>query len=485
MNRKKKIPHLQKNALNWVIVSNRLPFILETKEERISLHRASGGLITALFPMMNKRGGIWVGNLDRDSENDQVVTSLLEEAKAQYGIQLSPLSLSKKEIDLYYHGFANEIIWPLFHDLVSCCIFTPAYWDIYQSVNQKFAQTVAAVSKSNDIIWVHDYHLMLVGQELKKIGSYEKIGFFLHIPFPSVDLFSKLPWRNQILQALLKYDLLGFQTFQDRRNFIQCVRQLLEDTVIENKRTLHLCKREHVQTRVGNFPISIDFNDFSERARAEETAKSAWLLHEKWQNQKLIFSIDRLDYTKGIPYRLEAVRTFLQRYGEFHKKICFVQVIIPSREDIPEYQSLKREIDRLVGEINSQFTQENWVPIQYIYRSLTDLELLSYYRTSEVMLVTPVKDGMNLISKEYVACQIEDQGVLILSEFAGSATQLNDGALLVNPHDIEGIAQALYTALVMPAEEQSRRLRVMKRTIKRNDLNWWVKSYIQTLLSDE
>lgn len=471
--------------MRLVIVSNRLPFSFETVEGSTKIHPASGGLVTALLPVLRDRGGLWVGSVGQGEMNESLLQSLYKQAGDEYGFQFAPVILSKEEIDLYYHGFSNEILWPLFHDLVSQCNFDPRYWSVYQEVNRKFAETVAKASDNNDFIWIHDYHLLLAAHDLRKLNFQGKIGFFLHTPFPPPDIFVKLPWRHQIIRALLDFDLVGFQTLRDRRNFIHCVKVLTNDVVVQNHKTMHVCKKDNREIAVGTFPISIDFAAFDEKARSEEIAQAAWILHEKWPNQKLIFSLDRLDYSKGIPYRLEAIRTFLQRHPEFHKQLSFVQVVVPSRVDIPGYQALKREIDRLVGEINSQFTQENWVPINYIFRSLTNSELIAFYRTSEVCLVTSLKDGMNLVSKEYVAAQIDHRGTLILSEFAGAAVQMREGALIVNPFDIEGMAHALHTALTMPDRDRIRRIRYLRRHVKRYDIFWWVRSFLGAAISKE
>jgi len=462
-----------------IIVSHRLPFSFVMEDDQPIIHIGSGGLVTALAPVLKNRGGLWVGyagNLDNDNER---LRHVVVDAENKLGFTFSPVFLSQEEIELYYQGFSNEVLWPLFHDMSTLCNFNPKYWHCYQEVNEKFADTVLQSAKKDDFIWVHDYQLLLMGHAFRKRKVTAKIGFFLHIPFPSLDIFLKLPWRFQILRALLEYDLIGFQTLRDRRNFIQCARALLADVHVKSYPAMHLCKTEARDVRVAHFPISIDFDEFCDMAASDPVSETAWRLHEKWPDQKLVFSVDRLDYTKGILYRLEAIRSFLQTYPDFQEKICFVQVLIPSRCDIPEYAALKREVDRLVGEINSQFAKEGWVPIHYIYRPLSRPDLLAHYRTSEVMLVTPVKDGMNLVAKEYVASQIEEEGVLILSEFAGASYQLQNGAILINPFDIEGIAHAIYQALTMPKDERVSKMRTLRRIVKKSDVFWWVKLFLR------
>lgn len=468
-----------------VVVSNRLPFELELSNGNLSLHQGSGGLITALAPVLKNRGGKWIGWPGHVDVEEAKLKSFIENSINDAGFSYCPVFLTEEDVKLYYQGFANEIIWPLFHDLLGQCHFDPIYWDRYQIVNAKFANTVIQNTTSSDFIWVHDYHLLLLADELKKQKVTSKIGFFLHIPFPSIDIFMKLPWRTQILNALLKYDLVGFQTQRDKRNFIQCVRALSSDTQVLNHKNFHTCKFENREVKVGAFPISIDFNEFMKKATDEEVSKAAWHLHENFKEQQIILSIDRLDYTKGILERLQAIRIFLKRYPEFHKRMRFIQIVVPSRVNVPKYQILKQEIDRLVGEINSEFTHEEWVPIYYLFKSLSKTELYAYYRTSEIALVTPIKDGMNLVAKEYVACNIEQNGTLILSEFAGAASQLYPGAILVNPYDVEGIAEAIYKAFKMDQNERRQRMKTLRRNVRRYDIYWWTKAYLNTAFGVE
>lgn len=462
-----------------VLVSNRLPVVFKKNEqEQLEVRPGSGGLVTALAPLLRNRGGVWIGWPGIEDADEPQIRAILKKANRESGFTLCPLFLTKKEVQLYYEGFSNEIIWPLFHDLQSQCNFVPEYWEAYQAVNEKFADLAINSTTSQDFIWVHDYHLLLLAQMLRKKNLSSTLGFFLHIPFPPLDIFIKLPWRFEIIRSLLEYDLVGFQTMRDRRNFIQCVRMLRKDVRIESRKGLHHCIIGDREVKIGAFPISIDYKTFSSLASSKEVEKGAWHVHEKFPNQKMVFSLDRLDYTKGIPYRLEAIRTFLQKHPDKHKKVTFIQVVVPSRIEIPKYKILKEEIDRLVGEINSQFSKEGWVPIHYLFQSFNHEELLSFYRTSEVCLITSLKDGMNLVSKEYIACDIEEKGVLILSEFAGAASQLEEGALLINPYDIEKVAEAIFRALSLPEEEKKKRMRKMRRNTKRFDIFWWLDSFL-------
>ncbi len=306
-----------------------------------------------------------------------------------------------------------------------------------------------------------------------------RTGFFLHIPFPPLDGFVRLPWRFQILDALLQYDLIGFQTVRDRRNFIDCVRMLMPQSRIAGQGHIVHCLLPEREVLVGTFPISIDFKQFAEFSGAQEVQDQAWIIHANLPEQQLILGVDRLDYTKGIPDRLHAFANALERYPELRRKVTLIQVVVPSRQEVPEYESLKGEIEQLVGEINGRFTEVGWTPIQYIYRSLSRVELLSYYRTCEIALITPLKDGMNLVAKEFCACSIENNGVLILSEFAGAAAQLQNGALLVNPYDIRGVADAIYLASTMDGATRQARMEKMRRSIQKNDIFRWVNGFLR------
>ncbi len=470
-----------------VIVSNRLPVVLHRGEgDRWGIKPGSGGLVTALAPVLRDRGGLWIGWPGVSKEDaPQNLDSLLATAVKDAGYSLSPVLLTDREIKGYYYGFANEILWPLFHDLPSRCNFDPSYWRSYLQVNRKFARVIAENSRRNDFIWVHDYHLICVAQELRRLGISAPVAFFLHIPFPPLDIFLRLPWRFQILQALLQFDLIGFQTIRDRRNFVHCVRKLLKDARIYGKGQVILGEFGGKKIRIGAFPIGIDFNEFARGAATKEVADRAWYTHEEYPNQTIVLGIDRLDYTKGIPERLFAFRAMLSAHPEVHEKVCFIQVVVPSREGVPEYQSLKQEIERLVSEVNGRFGRPGWIPVHYFFRSLERTELLAYYRTAEVALVTPLKDGMNLVSKEYCAANLEENGVLILSEFAGAAAQLRRGAILVNPHDVEGVAQALYEAITMPKPQRRERMRRLRAVVRKQDIFWWVESFLRAAFAKD
>jgi trehalose 6-phosphate synthase/phosphatase len=464
-----------------VIISNRLPFSLEKSGGTYKVRPGSGGLVTALAPVLRDRGGLWIGWPGTSRVGK--ISAAVERASKKVGFEMIPVQLTAEEVRSYYEGFSNEVIWPLFHDLQSLCNFEPDYWDTYKAINKRFANVIVKNTTSEDFVWVHDYHLLTVAEELRFLGIETNIGFYLHIPFPPLDIFLKLPWRSQILRALLQYDLIGFQTLRDRRNFIQCVRALIGDASIKGKGQVVTLETGGRELRVGSFAISIDYNEFYNAARSKEVADQAWYIHEHLPNLQIILGIDRLDYTKGIVHRIKAFRNALERYPELRRKVTLLQVVVPSRRNIPMYQDLKIEIDRLVSEVNGAFTTSGWVPIHYIYRSLSKTELLAYYRTAEIALITPLKDGMNLVAKEYCVSNIEENGVLILSEFAGAVAQLQKGAIIVNPYDIEEVAAAIYKAYYMREEERRMRMKKMRYQVKRQDIYWWVNSYLEAAIA--
>jgi trehalose 6-phosphate synthase len=466
-----------------VLVANRLPITLERSKEGWRTQTPTGGLVTALAPVLRNRGGVWIGWPGVQEIDTEDLKEALAIGSRSAGYELKAVRLTPDEVKKFYYGFSNEIIWPLFHDLQLNCNFDPAFWRIYQEVNRKFGEVIIKNAGPLDFIWVHDYHLMNVAQELRKAGVNPLVGFFLHIPFPSLDIYLKLPWRFQILRALLSYDLIGFQTLRDRRNFLHCIRTLFKNIKVSGKGQVVTLSHEGREIRVGSFPISIDYKEFVHFAATQGVAEKAWYIHEDMPNRQIILGVDRLDYTKGIPNRLEAFRNALTRYPELLGKVTLVQVVVPSREEIPEYYGLKTEIERMVGEINGQFTQSDWIPIHYIYRKLDRTELVAYYRTAEIALITPLKDGMNLVAKEYCASSLEENGVIILSEFCGSTAQLHRGALIVNPYDIEGVADAIYHGFKMDREERRRRMKKLRHSIRKQGIFWWVDSFLQAAIA--
>jgi trehalose 6-phosphate synthase/phosphatase len=434
--------------------------------------------VTALTPVLRRRGGLWIGWPGAPEEDDVDLEAMLVEASRAAGYSFCPVGLTTEERDGFYYGFSNEIVWPLFHSLHTRCNFDPAYWQAYRTVNCKFARVIKENLGDNAFIWVHDYHLMHVAKELREVGVQQKVAFFLHIPFPPPEIFLKLPWRFDVLHALLEFDVLGFQTQGHRRNFTQCIRSVLPGISVRGRGRVVTTKTPRREVQIGVFPISIDFDEFADKAASAEVSERTQRLREQFPQRKIILGVDRLDYTKGIPERLKAFANALKRYPDLRQRVSLVLVVVPSRTTIDEYQGLKAEIEMLVGEINGQFTVPGWVPIHYVFRNLERTDLIAFYRAADIMMVTSLRDGMNLVAKEYCACRTDNDGVLILSEFAGTAATMHRGALLVNPHDQVGMADAIYNAFMMEKREQRMRMRRLRQGVRTYDVFWWLDMFL-------
>lgn len=469
------------------IVSNRLPIVMQFDEQHHdwSGKAGSGGLVSAMNPILQQRGGTWVGWPGMVSEKASGYEARLREVIAdigqQAGYELEPVMLSADRVDGYYGGFANSVLWPLFHGFPNRCDFEPRFWESYREVNDKFAQTLVDATEAGQPIWVHDYHLICVAETLREMTSPGHIGYFLHIPFPALENFVKLPWRAELMRALLAYDLLGFQSGRDERNFLECVERLMPEATISRNGPIARVRVNNDSVTVGVFPISIDFDDFDGRARSAEVDQRIQRMREEVGPYKMLLGIDRLDYTKGLVERFHAFEELLSRHPELIEEIIFFQLVVPSRESVPEYQALKREIDRIVGRINGRFSTSKWQPIHYLYNTVDADELSALYRHAAVGVVTPLCDGMNLVSKEYCASQVDQCGVLVLSEFAGAADEFHQDALLVNPYDTVGTAEALYRAVSMDAEERSARMGRLRQRIQEHDVYWWANQFVDSL----
>ncbi|MGB8768812.1 MAG: trehalose-6-phosphate synthase [Candidatus Korobacteraceae bacterium] len=458
-----------------VVVSNRLPIAIKQDAEGWRVDPSSGGLVTALRPLLNDCAGVWIGSTGTDASPE--VGRVLAKYSRRSNFALKAVFMTPEERSRFYCGFSNEVLWPLFHDLQSRCNFDPTYWDTYLTVNRRFAETAASEAQPGDLIWVHDYHLMSVALNLRQFGITERLAYFHHIPFPSPDIFEKLPWREEILTALLDFDVVGFQTLRDRRNFIACLRHFVKTAKIRSQGEHLIVDELNRNTVVGAFPISIDFEEFAQGASSADIGARAGEIAGSVGDCRIILGVDRLDYTKGIPERLAAYRYLLEFHPDLHKQVTLVQVVVPSREDIPEYGELKAQIERLVSEINGHYSEPGWVPVHYIHRSLDRPELLAYYRAADIALVTPLKDGMNLVSKEYCAARVNNDGVLVLSEFAGAAFQLRRGALLVNPYHTRAVAEAIRRAYEMPLSEQRVRMRKLRARVRQENIFRWRDSF--------
>jgi trehalose 6-phosphate synthase/phosphatase len=464
-------------------VSNRLPIQIRKNADEPRVSRSSGGLASALAAVWREHSGVWIG-WPGPFEGPEVEQVLGRSSRGR-SYTMRPVTLTEEEVAKFYAGFANEIVWPLFHDMPTQCNFDPGYWETYERVNRKFARAVEETAEPDDFLWVHDYHLMLVAGYLRESHVRNRNGFFLHIPFPAPDVFEKLPWREPILRSLLDFGLIGFQTERDRNNFVTCLERLVTDASIEKERPHWLVRTARHNSRVGVFPVSIDFEEFAGHASRPEIAERAAEIRKDLGGNTLLLGVDRMDYTKGIPERLKSFGIVLQRYPELRRHITLVQVVVPSREDIPHYKDLRHEVELLVSQINGEFTQPGWVPIHYMHRQLGRADLLAYYRAADMALITPLKDGMNLVAKEFCAAQVDERGVLIISEFAGAGPELRHGAILVNPNDLAGVAEAVHEACLMAPEERRTRMRLLRQIVKEHNVQRWARSFLQAAASSE
>ncbi len=469
------------------IVSNRLPFSIKEEGEEISLEASVGGLATGMKSIYKDYGGTWIGwpGIDSDSisdEKQQKINNLFNKEKC------ASVHLNSEEIHLFYEGFSNRTIWPLFHYFTQFADFNQADWEIYKAVNQKFADKAVETLEDGDAVWVHDYQLLLVPEMIKSKKPNVTVGFFLHIPFPSYEVFRILPWRNDIIKGMLGADLIGFHTYDYERHFFSCVRRLFGYEISFNQ--IHIDERIII---ADSFPMGIDYEKFITNAQnvSLKSVSEKSELHKELDKyflsspeRKLILSIDRLDYTKGIPNRLTAFARFLEKYPEFQQKVTLIMLAVPSRGEVDHYQQLKKEVDELVGSINGKYGSINYTPIWYFYRSLPFNNLIELYSSCDVALITPVRDGMNLVAKEYVASRINNTGVLILSEMAGVAKEMGE-ALLINPVDDEDMADSIYQALTMPIDEQKGRMAYMKERIQRYDIFKWADEFVKSLQKAE
>jgi alpha,alpha-trehalose-phosphate synthase [UDP-forming] len=470
---------MRKHA-RFVVVSNRLPVVIERNSDGLRAIPGSGGLISAMTPVLRARGGMWIGWPGHsDGVPEPEVLQTLEAGSADWGFDLVPVFLPEDVATGYYDGFSNATIWPLFHDLQGRTVFEIAYHKAYLDANRMFADCVESCTEERDFVWVHDYHLMDVARFLREHGTKRTCAFFLHIPFPPPDIFMKLPWRREILEALFHYDLLGFQTFRDRRNFLDCVDDISPCSHPSGRGNVIRIRRENRQVGLGVFPIGIDAREFENISRSASAHLAEQSVRETAGNRKIILGVDRLDYTKGIPHRLKAFEKALGTHPELCGNVTFLQIAVPSREGVEGYLPLRREIEQIAGHINGRFTSSGWVPVVLMVRGVNREELVAHYRAADVAMVTPLKDGMNLVCKEYCAARTDGAGVLVLSEFAGAAAQLYRGAMLVNPHDIDGTADAIAEAVSMPRKEQRRRMRLLRNTIRQKDVYWWMDTFIQ------
>jgi trehalose 6-phosphate synthase/phosphatase len=450
------------------IVSNRLPVTAHRTSRGIEYKRSAGGLIAALEPMLRERGGTWIGWSGLDLRAGERLPAF----DAPY--RLESVRLSETEVTRFYQGGSNRTLWPLFHSLPDRTRYDRRDWETYVRVNARFGESAAAVSGDAGLVWVHDYQLMLAPTQIRRLLPNQRVAFFLHIPFPPFDVFRLLPWDRDVLRGLLACDLVGFHVHNYARNFMDCVERLLGLPVDRERMLIEAGDRV---VGVGAFPLGIDFARMEQLARSASPARSS-------PGERIVFGADRLDYTKGIPERIRAFERFLELHPSHRGKTVLLQVAVPSRSQVAEYRELKREIDELVGRVNGRFATETWSPIRYLYRDLSPEQLAGLYRDADVALVTPLRDGMNLVAKEFIASQVGRPGVLVLSRLAGCAETMSE-ALLVNPCDIDGTAAALDHALSMPEAQRRERLDALRARERRLDVHAWAATFLGAALADQ
>ncbi|TGE07926.1 bifunctional alpha,alpha-trehalose-phosphate synthase (UDP-forming)/trehalose-phosphatase [Hymenobacter fodinae] len=455
-----------------IIVSNRLPTKVQRTTEGLAFQPSEGGLATGLGSIYRADDNVWVGwpglFVDDPSEQQQVTERLQADSMA-------PVFLTENEIHDYYEGFSNGTLWPTFHYFSEYALYEQTHWEAYVATNKKFCRAVLELAGPDDTIWVHDYQLLLLPEMIRRERPKATIGFFLHIPFPSYEIIRVLPWGARLLEGMLGADLIGFHTFSYQRHFISAVSHMLgypnQSGQIDTPNRPVL---------IDAFPMGIDYQHYAETAQSEIVAQHILAYREALREGRIILSIDRLDYTKGIAQRLRAFEALLERYPAWRGQVSLLMVVVPSRDQVAQYQHLKEEIDELVGRLNAQYSTITWTPIHYFYRSFPFEELVALYRLADIALVTPVRDGMNLVAKEYVACRTDERGVLILSERAGAAQELSD-ALLINPTDTNHVAEALNEALLMPEEEQASRMGHLRALVQQYDVFAWTKLFMDRL----
>ncbi|HET8716526.1 MAG TPA: trehalose-6-phosphate synthase [Nocardioidaceae bacterium] len=453
-----------------VIVANRLPVDrVVNPDGSVDWRRSPGGLVTAIEPVMRANDGAWIG---WSGGTDPDLEPFVED-----GLGLVPVALTEQEIREFYEGFSNATLWPLYHDVVAKPEFHREWWDSYVRVNRRFAEKAADIAAEGATVWVHDYQMQLVPAMLRELRADLRIGFFLHIPFPPAELFQQLPWRRQLLEGLLGADVVGFQRPGAAQNFVRLVRQRVGHKT--HRDMVYLPEGRTVQA--GSFPISIDVAGLEEQARSEPVQQRAKEIREQLGNpRQVLLGVDRLDYTKGIYARL---RGYSELIAEGHIDVedtVFVQVATPSRERVEQYRVLRDDIDRLVGRINGDLGKIGRPAISYLHSSFPREEMAALYRAADVMVVTPLRDGMNLVAKEYVACRYDGDGALVLSEFAGAADELRQ-AFLINPYDINGMKSSILEALHASPRERGKRMRAMRKTVAEHDVKDWANGFLEVL----
>ncbi|WP_270090303.1 bifunctional alpha,alpha-trehalose-phosphate synthase (UDP-forming)/trehalose-phosphatase [Sphingobacterium sp. SYP-B4668] len=455
-----------------IIVSNRLPIKIERTEQGLNILPSEGGLATGLGSIYNTGGNVWIGWPGIVPENEEEESEIRMKLKE---LNLIPVFLDQEELEGFYEGFSNEVIWPICHYKPSYAVYDEANWETYYRVNVKFSTLIKEQVADEDEIWIHDYQLMLLPSLVRAFKHDISIAYFQHIPFPSHEIFRLIPWRNQLLNGLLGADLVGFHTFNDAQYFIDACSHILGTKNKENS-LQHGGRTVFVEA----YPMGIDNLKFEGLSQTNEVRSRALGIKEDLKDRKIILSVDRLDYSKGILERIHAFENLLLEYPDYERKIVYYMLVVPSRDQVQQYKMLKDEVDRSVGRVNAKYGKQDWTPIAYFYSSYPLEELSALYVSADVCLVTPIRDGMNLVCKEYIASHPEGRGVLVLSEMAGAARELTE-ALIVNPNDAAGVAASLREALEMPVAEQTERMMPMLANIRKFNIHHWVRQFMERL----
>jgi trehalose 6-phosphate synthase len=465
---------------DFVVVSNRLAVDRVVDDEgNTTWQRSPGGLVTALAPIMAREEGAWIGWNGAPQDSDDAHRA--SEPFDHDGMHLVPVPLSAQDIEEYYEGFSNTTLWPLYHDVIASPEFHRQWWDTYQQVNSRFARAAAATASEGATVWVQDYQLQLVPRLLRRLRPDLRIGYFHHIPFAPVEIFAQLPWRRPVLEGLLGADLIGFQRTSDVANFQRTVRRIQGGTFRSGVFQVPGHDGGSRTVRAEAFPISIDTDTITTLSKDPKVQARARQIREDLGNpQTILLGVDRLDYTKGIRHRIKAFSELLEDGRLTVDQACLVQVASPSRENVESYRELRDEIELSVGRVNGTYDTMGHTAIRYLHHSYPVEEMVALYLAADVMLVTALRDGMNLVAKEYVAVRGGWGGVLVLSEFAGAADQLRK-ALLVNPHDIDGLKDAIMEAIEMDPKESHKRMKTMHRQVLSNDVNKWSRDFLDRL----
>ena len=460
-----------RQTYDLVIAANRLPVDQVTAPDgQVEWRRSPGGLVTAMESVMRGRAGAWVGWAGEPGEPPEPFD--------EGGIHLHPLGLSVADVRDYYEGFSNDTLWPIYHDVIVPATFHREWWTSYQSVNARFAETLAEVAAEHATVWVHDYQLQLVPALLRRLRPDVRIGWFNHIPFPPVELFAQLPWRGQLLEGLLGADFLGFQRQADARNFVRACRQLLQ---AQTRGELVQVDGSRRQVRASAIPISVDFKGLEALSKQPAVIERARAIRASLGDPRvLMLGVDRLDYTKGIRHRLKAYEELLIERRIGPPEVTLVQVATPSRERVAAYRNLRSEIEQTVGRINGELGQIGSPAVHYLHHSYPREEMAALFLAADIMLVTPLRDGMNLVAKEYVTCRHDLGGALVLSEFTGAWHELHQ-AFSCNPHDIEGLKQAILRAINTPVKDKQRIMRALRRRVSDHDVQRWAARYLAAL----